>query len=111
MMLFMLKILPSPANRRELLGILRGVVGPTAIQPGCLACAIYEGSGEDQTVLYLEHWESLASIERHIQSTHYHKILAAMELSTVQPEICFYETSRIWGMELLDPSRTPAGGH
>ena len=106
-MLFLLKILPSPGNRRELLDILRSVVGPTSIQPGCLVCGIYEGSGEDQTVLYMERWGSLASIQRHIQSILYLKILAAMELSTVQPEVSFYETSKVWGMELLESLRTP----
>ena len=109
MVILLLKILPSPSKRRELLDILRSVVGPTSIQPGCRACEIYEGSGDDQTVLYLEQWDALTQIQRHIQSALYVNILTAIEFSTTQPEIKFYEISQVWGMELLKTLRTEEG--
>ena len=111
MVFFMLKINPSPSKRRELLEILRSGIGPISVQPGCLACGIYEGSGDDQTVLYLEQWDSLEALHRHIQSASYVNILAAMELSLTQPEIRFYETSQMWGMELVESLRIPSGLH
>lgn len=106
MLIFMLKMTPSPKNRGELLNILHNVIAPTLIQPGCLACEIYESSGHDQTVLYLEQWNSPTDIHRHIQSALYSRVLAAIDLSAMQPEIKFYEISKTYGMELIESLRT-----
>ncbi|HQH71220.1 MAG TPA: antibiotic biosynthesis monooxygenase [bacterium] len=107
MVLFLLKIYPSPSHRREVLDILRHVVGPTSIQPGCLACEIYEGMEDDQTILFLEQWESLIHIQPHIQSALFVRLLAAMELSATQPMIRFCEISQIQGIELVEALRNP----
>jgi quinol monooxygenase YgiN len=105
MIIFVLKITPLAHQRREALDILRYVEGPTAIQVGCLACNIYEGLNDDPTVLYMECWESLATLHRHIQSELYTKILAAMDISEKQPEIHFYEVSQMWGLDMVENLR------
>lgn len=107
MVIFLLKINPPPHLRRELVDILRSVTGPISIQPGCLACEVYESSGEDDTVLYFEHWQSMADMQNHIQSSIYSRMLTAMELSRVQPEMGFYKVSQVWGMELIESLRVP----
>ena len=109
MMIFLLKITPLPLRRREVLDILRNVHGPTLVKPGCLACEVYEGTGDDQSVLYLEQWKSAAELHHHIQSIIYTRILATMDLSAIQPEINFYETSQVQGLELIESLRSQRG--
>lgn len=109
MMIFLLKITPPPTLRREVLQVLNNVHGPISVKPGCLACQIYQGVGEDQAILYLELWKSAAELHCHIQSAVYAKLLAAMDMSAVQPEINFYETSQVHGIELIESLRTQRG--
>ena len=105
MIIFLLKMTPLPSKRWELLNILRSVTGPTLIQPGCLACEIYESSEDDQAVLYLEKWDSSADIHKHIKTALYARLLTAIELSAIQPDIHFYETEQISGIELIESLR------
>lgn len=106
MLIFLLKITPPATCRREVLEILNTVHGRTAVQRGCLASEIYEGVGDDQAILYLEQWKSAADLHSHIQSVIYARLLAAMDLSAIQPEIHFYEISQVQGMALIRRLRT-----
>lgn len=110
MMVLLLKILPSPENRRELLGILKSVVGPSSIQPGCQGCEVYEGSLDNEAVLYLERWDYLSNMKLHIQSDLFARLLVAMEISTTRPEIQFFEISQVFGMDLVETLRTAERG-
>lgn len=105
MVIFLLKVLPLPSKRRELLEIMRNVAGPVSVQPGCYACEIYECAGDSQSVLYLEEWSSMENLQHHIKSALYAKILAAMELSETRPEIRFFENPNVWGLELIESLR------
>ena len=106
MMVLLLKIVPSPENRRELLGILKSVVGPSSIQPGCQTCEIYEGSLDNEAVLFVERWDSLSNMNDYIRSALFARLLVAMEMSTRQPEIQFYETAQVCGMDHVESLRT-----
>lgn len=107
MLVSMLKIEPSPSNRRELLDILHNVAGPTSSRPGCQACEIYEGAFDSQTVLYIEQWDSLANLSLHIRSPLYARILMAMDLATSRPELKFIDSSGTYGMDLVESLRGP----
>ncbi len=105
MMLAMVKIVPSPGKRQEILDILFSVKGPTLATPGCRACSIYEEQGEDQAITYIERWQSPADMYRHVRSALYSRILEAMELSSMTPEISFHMIMRTEGMELVENLR------
>ena len=104
--MFLLKITPPASRRREVLEILKHVHGPISVKPGCLACEIYEWVDNDQAILYLEQWRSAANLHYHIQSMIYARLLAAMDLSAIEPEINFYETAQTHGMEVIAMHRT-----
>ncbi len=106
MMLAMMKIVPSPGKRQETLDILLSVKGPALATPGCRACSIFEEQGDEQTIAYIELWQSPAEMYRHIRSSLYSRILEAMELSTSKPEICFHTVLRTEGMELIESLRS-----
>ena len=109
MVLFLLKITPKLQQRQEVLEILHCMKSPTSIQAGCLACEIYDAAGEDPAVLYLERWDSMDAVRRHIQSAAYARILATMEMSSKVPEINFYEVSHSWGLDLVEELRGHGG--
>jgi quinol monooxygenase YgiN len=50
----------------------------------------------------VEQWESKGDLERHIQSSLYRRILAAMEFASEAPEISFHEVSKSTGMDLIE---------
>lgn len=99
-----LKMIPLHEKRRELLETLLSVKGPVLASSGCLSCSISEESGEE-SVLYIEQWRSMQDLERHVRGGSYSKILAAMELSAQNPEVCFYESGGMWDLDLVTELR------
>jgi quinol monooxygenase YgiN len=106
MMLAMVKIVPSPGKRQEILDILLSVKGPTLAVPGCRACSIYEEHGAEQAIAYVELWQAPAEMYRHLRSPLYSRVLEAMELSARKPEICFHTVLRTEGLELIESLRS-----
>ena len=52
-------------------------------------------------MIIFEEWENWPSLEKHIQSDSYRKILELMGLSSEQPEIKFYSVADTKGMEVI----------
>jgi quinol monooxygenase YgiN len=96
-----LRIVPSPKQHSEVLEILLSVLGPTEIQPGCLSCCVYEERGPDHSVVFRAHWKTAAALREHILSDLYPSLLAACELSSQPPEVCFHHVSKTQGMDLI----------
>lgn len=105
MIVAILKIIPLHEKRKELLDIFVSIKGPVLSEPGCMACCIYNEFEEEQNLLYVEQWQSMPDFERHVRGDNYNKILEAMELSSQSPEVFFYETGNIWGLELIEEIR------
>jgi quinol monooxygenase YgiN len=103
--LSIVKIMPVPEKRKEILDILLSIRGPTQAIHGCLACSICEEDGDERVIFYIEHWRSREEFIRHVRSDLYTRILEAMELSRKKPEISFLEVSAIRGMELIEGIR------
>ena len=100
-----LRIFPAREQRRQLLGILRSVQGPTRVQPHCLSCRLYEEDGSEEAVLYLELWDSKPEFQSHVRSDLYRRVLAAVELSCAAPEFAFHDVSATKGLELVEELR------
>ena len=107
MILSLTKIIPLPRKQQVVLDILRSVIVPTRIKSGCMDCAVYANQEEAQAILYLEQWQSQESLDRHIRSELYFRVLSAMELANEPPEIYFHEVSETKGLEYVESLRTP----
>src|SRR5512135_3197264 len=103
------KIAPLAKQRTEVLEILKSIQGPITAQPGCLSCDIYTEIGLGGSILFSEQWESEATLQEHIRSDLYLRILLAAELSRKAPEIRFYRVSDTQGLELIRQLRTGSG--
>ena len=106
MILSFVKINPLPGKEQVVLDILRSVIGPTRLKSGCMDCAVYTDQGEAPTILYLEQWQSRETLDRHIRSELYFRVLSAMELADEAPEIYFHEVSDTRGLEYVESLRT-----
>ena len=100
------KIIPLPGKQQVVLDILRSVIGPARLKSGCIDCDVYTNQEEAQAILYLEQWQSRDSLDRHIQSELYFRVLSAMELASEPPGIYFHEVSETRGLEYVEALRT-----
>lgn len=103
--LSILRLFPSRERRRQVLGILRSMQGPTQAQPHCLNCRLYEEDGYEEGILYVEQWDSEPELQRHIRSEAYRRVLEAVELSRSSPEIQFHIVSETKGIEMIEGLR------
>jgi quinol monooxygenase YgiN len=74
-----------------------------------MAFHIYEEQGSDPAVVLVERWESKATLEAHIRSEAYRRILGAIELAGGPPEVTFDVVSTSEGMELIERLRKLGG--
>lgn len=105
MEIILLEIIPFPKQHRALLELLGFMQRHTSIKPGCLHCGVYQAFTAQGGILYIEQWESKASLERHIKSNHYLRLLTAMELGAQRPTIRFLEVSNPRGFEFIESLR------
>lgn len=101
----LLRLFPSRAQHRQVLGILRSVLGPTQARPHCLDCRLYEEANGEEAVLLVEAWDSEPEFQRHIQSALYRRVLEAVELSRRSPEVGFHSIAGTQGMEYIERLR------
>lgn len=87
-----------------IIDVLESIKGQTASSIGCLGCLLTLEVGESK-VCYQEKWANHETLERHLQSSLYTRILAAMELSCTPPTIEFFEVTRTGGLELVEIAR------
>lgn len=104
-----LAIIPGPEERRQVIEILSRVESEVRSTPGCLSAAVFEQLSPGQAILYVETWLSEEVLCRHIQSGVYRWTLAAMELASVPPEICFHQISNTRGLDLVADLRNAGG--
>jgi len=101
-----LKVVPTPARREEALRLVRSLLGPTSAAPGCIHCGFYTDAQNENTLCYVEYWQSEEELERHIRSDDYRKFLALVDLSNQPPELKFQRVSETFGMEYLSRVRS-----
>jgi quinol monooxygenase YgiN len=105
-----LTLQPVASRREDVLEILRSVLGPAMAQQGCVDCRIYEESGPEGAVVFVERFESEETLEAHVRSDAYRRVLGAIELSGAPPEVRFDRVTTSEGMELIERSRAPRTG-
>ncbi len=90
-----------PENRKKVLDIFRGLLGPIKVEPGCLGCRLYQDLENENLIVFEEVWESQNDLDRHINSEKYRHILVALDMSSKPPEINFNNITSTAGMEAI----------
>ena len=96
------KIVPLTEKRKVVLEILNSVVGVLRGRATCLDCGVFEQSGDDGVILYLDRWLSTEELSLHLKSDLFPRILVAMELASGPPEISFHTVSITAGLPWIE---------
>ena len=105
MILTTLSITVPPGEREEMIKAFWLLLGPLQVEPGCLACDLYQNIGNEDGFFYLEAWETSEQLERHMRSARYERLLAIMEASAQPPLLRYYFVSGTRGLDYLEAIR------
>jgi quinol monooxygenase YgiN len=101
----LLKIVPLAEQRKVVLEILHFVESALRGRAACLDCGVFEQSGGDGVILYLDRWLSAEELSLHLKSDLFFRVLEAMELASGPPEISFYTVSKTAGLPWIETLR------
>ena len=96
-------------QRHRFLDAAKRVVGPTAVQPGCVSCRFYQDLNDPDAVLLVEEWETRKELENHIKSDQYRIILSLLDMSEQPPEFKLSTISKREGLEAIEAVRHKKG--
>ena len=95
----------TPVQRDGVLDVLRSLMHPMRVEPGCLDCRLYEDVTTEGVFTLVEDWATPEEFERHLRTEAYRLLLMVMELSAVAPQVRFHVVSRTMGMETIHAAR------
>ena len=101
MFISIIKIYPATGSEHTTIDVFESLKVAIASLPDCLECIVAVEAGEDGQICYMEQWRTRESLDRHLRSPLYGRVLEAMELSRAEPEVSFFKVSRIGGLELV----------
>jgi len=97
----------SEKDRRKVISSLLPVVGSTRVQPGCQVCSMLTDVDDPRVLVLWEEWDTQKNLERHLRSSDYRLVLAAMDLSRDAPQINFNSVDTRSGIEVVEAARLP----
>ncbi len=100
-----LRIRVSKGNKKEVIRLLRSLIGSTRVETGCVSCHLYPDVNDQTAVTSTEQWSSQDDLTRHLRTLQDKRILAALDMSDVQPEIRFDTVIETKGMQLIEEAR------
>ncbi len=109
MIVFTLRVVAPTAKRREMEKSVGALLGRTRVQPGCIDARLYADTEDPNAFALVEAWASRPELDRYLASDVYKTIVAAMESSTVQPEVRFDTVERTGGIEVFAEARLARG--
>ena len=102
-------MIPS-RKRDEVMEILSSIAERARFEPGCISCRLYQGVGVKNLIVLEELWRDEESLERHLRSDEYRKVLLVVEMAVEPPEIRFDAISHSTGFETIEKARSPKTG-
>ena len=109
MILATLSMAVPPGRREETIAAFWLLLGPVRVEPGCLACGLYQEVGNEDRLLYVAEWETPEQLGRHMRSGRYGRLLTIVDASALPPVLRYHSASAIQGLEHLEAVRLGAG--
>jgi len=94
-------------DRRKVISSLLPLVGSTRVQPGCQVCSMLIDVDDPRVLVLWEEWDTQENLDRHLRSSDYRLVLAAMELSQEAPQMNFNSVNARSGIEVVEAARLP----
>lgn len=75
--------------------------GPVSVKPGCRSVALYNHFSNRSELVLFEEWTSRKSLETHLCSEDFRKVLAIMDLASNTPDLKIQKIASTEGFELV----------
>ena len=105
MIVFSLIVFVPPSGHADFLSSVGALLEPTRVVPDCIACRLYRDVEDPNAFTLVEEWASEAALDRHLTSSAYKTLVAAMELSARPPVIRFDTVAQRAGIEVIAAAR------
>lgn len=92
-------------KQNEALDMLEPIQQQILSDPGCLSARIYREINAADGLLIEELWEDDRSLNLHLKSDEYRRILLAIEMADAPPEIRFQKIFQTNGIEIIEQAR------
>ncbi|WP_295449297.1 antibiotic biosynthesis monooxygenase [uncultured Thiodictyon sp.] len=109
MIVFSLSVLVPAADQADFLSSVGALLEPTRVVPDCIACRLYADIEDPNAFTLVEEWGSQAALDRHLTSSAYKTLVAAIELSARPPTIHFDRVEQRAGIEVIAAARHAQG--
>jgi len=101
MIIVTLRMTVRPDKRHDFMESIRGMLGPTRIERGCISYCLYEDIENNNTFTLVEEWETRDDLEKHVRTDNYRRLLELMDLLSEPYELRFSTVSQTAEMEPL----------
>ena len=88
-------------SSRELLDLLKVISSRTKFQTGCSQSEVWQIK-ETSEIMLMESWRSKDDLDSHINSNLFKRLIAALEMSALEPQISYLECEDIRGIDLIE---------
>lgn len=92
-------------RKNEIVKLFSLYAGPASVQTGCLTVRLYAHFKYPGDFVLIEEWVSRKSLQKHIRSYDFQKVLDIIDLARKPPEIKFHTVSSIEGFEIVEKLR------
>jgi quinol monooxygenase YgiN len=97
------RITVRPENRRELCLTISALLDPIRHQKGCRTYSFYGEVQDQNSLMLIGEWDTLAAWENHLKSDHFAVLIGSLRLlSSSRSNLTFNLFSRAVGKEALD---------
>jgi quinol monooxygenase YgiN len=110
MLLAIITIHPQPGDEAKIIDVLDSMRGLVATNAECLGCVLTVEAGAGRAIFYMERWRTREALVKHLASNVYCRVLEAMELSRIPPEVEFLDVREVGGLELVEKARSVQSG-
>lgn len=101
MIIVMLRMTVRPDKRHDFTESIRGMLGPTRVERGCISYCLYEDIENENTFTLVEEWKTRDDLEKHVRTDNYRRLLELMDLLSEPYELRFSTASQTAEMELM----------
>jgi quinol monooxygenase YgiN len=83
------RMVPDPNQLTDFLQVVRSVLEPIRVQPGCRGCTLYRDETEGNIYVLIQEWETDQHLTAHFSSVTFRALLIAMDMLREPPVVNF----------------------
>lgn len=96
-------------NQKQILQVLKHMIGPTQASRYCIDCRITHDEEDSDVFVYTERWVSSEAINKHICSNDFRQVLMALELCETEPVVRLDDVVSSEGIQAIEAIREDLG--